>query len=80
MSLQIRRLKGFPTIFSLILITGFGVAGGLYILARKTFFIPEVSWEKKNQKLWNNRGPSDQYKLFAMSTDSKDQEKDRPDC
>ncbi|XP_013917212.1 PREDICTED: cytochrome c oxidase subunit NDUFA4-like [Thamnophis sirtalis] len=78
MSFRMRQLTRFPTL-SLILITGFGVAGGLYILARKTFFVPEVSWEK-NQESWNNLGPSDQYKLFAMSVDSKDLEKDRPDC
>ncbi|XP_070597065.1 NADH dehydrogenase [ubiquinone] 1 alpha subcomplex subunit 4-like 2 [Erythrolamprus reginae] len=78
MSLRLRQLTRFPTL-SLILITGFGVAGGLYILARKTFFVPEVSWEK-NQESWNNLGPSDQHKLFAMSVDSKDLKKDRPDC
>ncbi|XP_039204296.1 cytochrome c oxidase subunit NDUFA4-like [Crotalus tigris] len=79
MPLRLRQITRVPTL-SLILITGFGFVGGFYILARKTFFIPEVSWEKTNQESWNNRGPSDQYKLFAMTMDSKDPKKDRPDC
>ncbi|KAM3845462.1 NADH dehydrogenase [ubiquinone] 1 alpha subcomplex subunit 4-like 2 [Vipera latastei] len=79
MSLRLRQITRVPTL-SLILITGFGLVGGFYILARKTFFVPEVSWEKTNQELWNNRGPNDQYKLFAMTMDSKDLKKDRPDC
>ncbi|XP_026529578.1 NADH dehydrogenase [ubiquinone] 1 alpha subcomplex subunit 4-like 2 [Notechis scutatus] len=78
MPLRMRQLTRIPTL-SLILITGFGVVGGLYILARKTFFVPEVSWEK-NQESWNNQGLSDQHELFATSVDSKDLKEDRPDC